>query len=75
MVCPEVLLFLSLGVAASSLLIKMLPISPVLPEFYHEQLISKDTDTKWRQGYQTFFLFLVNLCAQVRSQCFSAKAA
>jgi hypothetical protein len=35
----------------------------------------RTTDTKWRQRCQAFLQFLVNLCAQVRNQCFSAKAA
>jgi hypothetical protein len=30
--------------------------------------------TKWRQRCHAFLLFLVNLGAQVNSQCFSAKA-
>jgi hypothetical protein len=33
------------------------------------------TDTKWRQECQAFLLLSVNSWAQVRSQCFSAKAA
>jgi hypothetical protein len=37
-------------------------------------LRAKDTDTKWRPGCQAFLLLSVNLRAQIRCRCFSAKA-
>jgi hypothetical protein len=58
-----------------SLLVKMLWISPVLSRFHPVRWMAyTKTDAKWRLGGQAILLLLVNLGAQVRSQCFPVKA-
>jgi hypothetical protein len=56
----------------------MLSICPVLPgtqvDYRSERLRVKKTDAKWRQKCQAFLLLSVDMWAQVRSQCFLAKA-
>jgi hypothetical protein len=71
-ICPVGLFWLILwGQSFTSFLGNMLLVSPILlvsqDGFRREWPRVKDTDTKWRQGCQAFFLLLVNLWAQDKS--------
>jgi hypothetical protein len=50
-------------------------LSEIQGDYRRDWLRAKVTDAKWRQNCRVkIILLLVNLWAQVRSQCFSAKA-